>query len=141
MSTPNTQPRSAAQAAASRLNGAKSHGPTSPEGKSTVSSTRMVHGFRSANFITLSTEDHDVYDAHLDAYLARYAPIDKVEQDLVGLLASQMWQLMRNNSIEVALFEIEISGVAFHIEGKFEDMDQYGILALAFKKSRSEEHT
>jgi hypothetical protein len=46
-----------------------------------------------------------------------------------------MWQIMRNNSIEVALFELEISGVVTDIEGEFETMDQYGLLALAFKKS------
>jgi len=133
MSTSNTHPRTPAQIEASRANGAKSHGATTPEGKAATCGKRMTHGFRS-NCITLSTEDQNAYDDHLDAYLARYTPADKTEQDLVGLLAANMWQIMRNNSIEVALFELEISGVAFHIEGKFEDMDQYGILALAFKK-------
>ena len=135
--TADKKPRTAAQIAASRSNGAKSKGPVTPEGKGIVCHNRMVHGFRS-NSIALTTEDSTVYDAHLDAYLARYAPIDKTEEDLVGLLASSMWQIMRNNSIEVALFELEISGLteSAEFEGcEYAFMDEYGRLALAFKKS------
>jgi hypothetical protein len=126
--------RSPAQADQSRINGSKSHGPITPQGKCKVSRNRMAHGFR-AKSIALCNEDKEVYDKHLDAYLARYTPADKVEEDLVGLLASSMWQLMRNNSIEVALFDIEMTGVNDEIEAKFVTMDQYGRLALAFKKS------
>ena len=115
-------------------NGAKSKGPVTPTGKCSVSHNRMTHGFR-ANSIPLHTEDRAAYDAHLTAYLTRYTPTDKVEEDLVGLLASNMWQLMRNNSIEVALFDLEISGVKCELEGVFETMDEFGRLALAFKKS------
>jgi hypothetical protein len=130
----NKKPRTEAQIAASRANGAKSNGPITPEGKIVSCWNRMTHGFRS-NAITLVSEDANAYDRHLDAYLARYTPIDKTEEDLVGLLASSMWQVMRNNSIEVALFELEITGVNEEIEGGYEHMDQYGRLALAFKKS------
>jgi hypothetical protein len=126
--------RSQAQIAASRANGAQSKGPVTEEGKAIVSMNRMTHGFRS-NSITLSNEDHVAYDQHLDAYLTRYNPIDKTEEDLVGLLASSMWQIMRNNSIELSLFELEIAGVVASEEAKYEGMDEYGLLALAFKKS------
>src|SRR5579863_1597381 len=126
--------RSEAQIVQSRLNGAKSNGPVTADGKCKISKNRMIHGFRS-NSITLGNEDRPAYDDHLNAYLARYTPIDKVEEDLVGLLASNMWQLMRLNSIEVALFDIEISGIDVDLHGTFETMDEYGRLALAFKKS------
>jgi hypothetical protein len=126
--------RSQAQIAASRANGAQSKGPVTEEGKAIVSMNRMTHGFRS-NSIILSNEDHVAYDQHLDAYLTRYNPIDKTEEDLVGLLASSMWQIMRNNSIELSLFELEIAGVVADAEAKYEGMDEYGLLALAFKKS------
>ena len=46
-----------------------------------------------------------------------------------------MWQLMRNNSIEVALFDLEIAGLDQEVGGTYQAMDQYGRLALAFKKS------
>ena len=80
-------------------------------------------------------EDKVAYDAHLNAYLARYSPVDKLEADLVGHLAYSMWQIMRNNSIEVALFDIETSTIDVQVHENFEKIDQYGRLALAFKKS------
>ena len=125
-------PRSAAQTAASRLNGARSLGPITDPGKCKISKNRMTHGFRSGA-ITLNNEDRQAYDAHLDAYLRRYQPADKVEEDLVGLLASSMWLIMRNNSVELALLELEIAGIDDDIHGKYEAMDQYGRLALASK--------
>ena len=128
------KPRTAAQLTASRANGALSQGPVTLAGKTKISTNRMVHGFRS-NSIALNNEESAAYDDHLDKYLARYAPIDKMEEDLVGLLASNMWQVMRNNSIEVALFNLAISDTDSQIKGVFADMDEYGRLALAFQKS------
>ena len=131
-------PRSEAQIAASRANGSKSNGPVSIEGKSTVSTNRMTHGFR-ATGITLAKEDASCYNNHLDAYITRYNPTDKVESDLVGLLASSMWQVMRSNSIEVALFDLEIAGLnKKELEDQFDHMDDYGRLALAFKNTHKE---
>ena len=61
MSTTN---RSEAQIAASRSNGSKSNGPTTPEGKSKVKYNRVIHGFR-GNALPLSTEDRAPYDLQL----------------------------------------------------------------------------
>ena len=125
---------SPAQAAAARTNGAKSSGPTSPEGQLTARSNRITHGFRSTT-MALVNENPDGYAEHLDAYLARYSPIDKLELDLVGLLATNMWQVMRINSIEVALFDLEINNNEDHINRHYENVDEYGRIALAFKNS------
>jgi len=129
--------RTPAQAEASRLNGAKSKGPTSTTGQTTAKSNRMVHGFR-ANLIGLATENYTALDEHIDRYKARYTPIDQVEDDLVGLLATNMWQLMRINSVEVALFEIEMAGIDDQVSRDYDNVDEYGRLALAFKKSAGE---
>ena len=126
--------QASAKAEQSRINGSKSHGPVTPEGKAISSGNRMTHGFRS-HCVVLATEDKDQYNAHLDSYLAQYAPENKVEEDLVGLLASSMWQLMRNNAVEVALLDIELSTIDNDIKGKFKNIDEYGRLAFAFKKS------
>src|SRR6185312_6824203 len=116
MSTPinNKQPRTEAQIEASRINGSKSHGPTTEEGKRAICNNRMTHGFRS-NAVVLCTEDAATYERHLDDYLIRYAPTDKVEADLVGLLASTMWQVMRNNSIELAMMELDLAGIVSNL--------------------------
>jgi hypothetical protein len=137
MSTTKKQPRSAAQIAASRANGSQSKGPTTDAGKAASSHNRVNHGFR-ASHVCLQNEDAGAYEAHLAAYIARYAPIDKPETDLVGLLASSMWQIMRNNSIEVALFDLEISNLGDHIRQNYENMDEYGRIALAFKRANGD---
>jgi hypothetical protein len=131
------QPRSAAQIAASRANGSQSKGPKTEAGKAAASHNRVSHGFR-ASHVCLQNEDATAYEDHLAAYITRYAPIDKPETDLVGLLASSMWQIMRNNSIEVALFDIEISNLGDEIRRTYENMDEYGRIALAFKKANGD---
>ena len=134
MSKASKKSRSAAQSSASRANGAKSQGPATSAGKAKVSSNRMSHGFR-ANNIPLANENREAYTTHHEAYIARYTPIDKVEDDLVGLLATNMWQLMRINSMEVALFDLEMAALEPEIARDYKTMDEYGRLALAFKKS------
>ena len=118
----------------SRVNGSKSNGPSSPAGKQASKEANMVHGFRSST-IAIHSEDKEAYDAHLDSYLARDQPIDKVESDLVGLLAVNMFQIMRITSIEAALFDLEIALMDAEADDTFDRMDNYGRLALAFKKS------
>jgi len=128
------QPRTPAQILASQINGSKSIGAITKEGKRAIANNRMTHGFRS-NAIVLSNEDAATYNNHLDQYLLRYAPKDKVEEDLVGLLASSMWQIMRNSSIELALFELELAGIISDLDPRVTRIDQYGLLAMAFKRS------
>ena len=125
---------SPAQAAAARANGAQSIGPTTPEGKAKLGGNRLTHGFR-ASSVSLINEDPAAFTAHLDQYLSRYQPIDKTETDLVGLCAVNMWQIMRITSIESALFNLEICGIEDALRRDYTDMDEWGRLALAFKKS------
>jgi hypothetical protein len=126
--------RSQPQIDASRANGAKSQGPTSPEGLERSSKNRLTHGFRSST-LTLSIEDKEEYDAHLAAYLKKYAPQDKTEEDLVGLAASSMWNYMRLSSVEVALLEHELENVDEWLERKHMSAEESERLALAFKRS------
>ena len=133
-----SKPRTPAQIAASRANGQKSLGATTPEGKCKTQTAHMTHGFR-ASHMAIHSEDHTQYNGHLDAYLHHYNPIGKVEIDLVSLVALNMWQVMRNSAIEVALFDLEVAAIdANDLDGQFKTMDQYGRLALAFKKSAGE---
>ena len=134
LSIVNNHPRTPAQQAASRANGAQSTGPTSENGKHTAQTNRIVHSFR-AETMALATEDHPAYTEHRDAYIARYAPQDKVELDLVGLLATNMWQVMRMNAVEVALFDIQVCYLTPQFRINEAALDEAGRLALAFKRS------
>jgi uncharacterized protein YecA (UPF0149 family) len=45
------------------------------------------------------------------------------------------WQLMRFNSVEVALLDLEMMDIEAEVLRDFDAMDEWGRLALAFKKS------
>ena len=139
MSRSKKRKSSPAQAAAARANGSKSQGPTTDAGKARLGGNRVVHGFRSQT-VALHIEDHAAYNDHLASYILRYTPQDKPEMDLVGLAASNMWQVMRITAIESALFDIEISGIETELRRDFTIIDEYGRLALAFKKSAGDNY-
>ena len=69
----------AAQSAASRANGARSHGPATPEGKARSALNGTRHGLRGATFALLPDEDPAEWAAVLAGYLARVRPADAAE--------------------------------------------------------------
>src|SRR5918911_595005 len=79
---------------ASRRNGAKSKGPVTAEGRARSSQNAYKHGF-AAKRLVLPHEDPAKLEAHVAAYVQRFAPIDKVEYDLVEQLALAAWRLAR----------------------------------------------
>ena len=101
--TPNPapKPRSEAQIAASRANGAKSKGPVTEEGKARaalnatrhglLSTLTVAYGERSDSFIRLSATLYDTFD-----------PIDEHERNLVDTMVSAIWRRSRCLSIETA---------------------------------------
>jgi hypothetical protein len=84
-----------AQSAPSRVNGALSHGPSTPEGKarSAVNATR--HGLRAASRSALPPDDAAELAIFRDALTARLAPVDAVEEHWVAEIAFALWQQQR----------------------------------------------
>jgi hypothetical protein len=64
---------SPARAAASRRNGARSKGPTTPEGKARSAQNALTHGLCADNYL-VSAEEEDVYEALEAALLDELAP-------------------------------------------------------------------
>lgn len=71
------------QIEATRINGAKSNGPATPEGKEASSRNARKHGFSARKFI-LEQEDFAEFNGLLTAYRDRFRPADRVEDDLVA---------------------------------------------------------
>jgi hypothetical protein len=92
----------------SRINGAKSHGPTTDEGRRAVSLNAVKHGL-TAETVVLENESAEEYEAELQAYLQRFAPVDKPETDLVHQLAATQWRLVRYAAIESRLVNIAVA--------------------------------
>ena len=59
----------------SRINGAKSHGPKTAEGKETSSQNSLKHGFTSRKTLILKIESSDEYQAFLAQHIAIINPL------------------------------------------------------------------
>src|SRR5215467_7961 len=96
---------SAAQAAASRTNGALSHGPTSETGKATSSLNALKTGL-TGRTVLLPSEDAALYEAHLTRFREQYKPVGDQELALVQSLADTEWRLARIPSLEMGIFAL-----------------------------------
>ena len=81
-----------AQAEASRRNGARSLGPTTPEGKARAALNGTRHGLRGSTFALLPDEDPAEWAAVVAGYLARFRPADAAELRCVERLAACDWR-------------------------------------------------
>ena len=85
----------AAQSAASRANGARSHGPATPEGKARSALNGTRHGLRGATFALLPARTRLSGRPSLAGYLARVRPADAAELACVERLAACDWREAR----------------------------------------------
>jgi hypothetical protein len=94
----------------SRINGARSRGPVTPEGKSVSSRNAIRHGLL-ANTIVLSNEDEKLFEELFYMLVRRFDPVDDVELSMIEELAASCWRLRRAFAIEKSILE---SGIAAH---------------------------
>jgi hypothetical protein len=88
-----------AQYTANRLNAEKSHGPTSPTGKSRPSMNALRHGL-TARVVVLPTEDMDAYNAFSKEIVDSLDPQTPVERQFAQTVADNQWRINRIRSIE-----------------------------------------
>jgi hypothetical protein len=112
MSTP-------AQAAASRANGAQSHGPVTPEGKSQSAQNALRHGLRSTA-VLIPGEDPEEFERHRAAYIHRFKPADQPERDLVEAISATRWRIKRLMALEARLLEEEDLARALSVLVRYE---------------------
>ena len=90
-----------------RINGAKSRGPITPEGRAKSSRNSTRHGL-SSKVTVMPAENPEEFQALLDAHIDRFQPQDLVEMSLVEALASTRWRLTRIAIMEAGLYTIEL---------------------------------
>jgi hypothetical protein len=102
---------SAAQAAASRANGALSHGPVTPEGKCRSSLNATRHGL-AGRVVVLPSEDMAQFQEFSRQLVHSLDPRSPFEQDLAQTIADQQWRLNRIRSIEDGMLASFQSGIS-----------------------------
>ena len=94
-------PRSAAQIAASRANGAKSKGPVTEQGKANAARNSYRHGLL-ADLTVMETERTEAF-IKLSSYLyENFEPVDEHERNIVDTMIIAMWRRTRALGMETA---------------------------------------
>ena len=109
------------RAARARTNGAKSLGPTSPEGKATSSRNSLTHGFAAKINVLIAPDDSAAWDEHITGYHESYLPTNYAESDMVDELASISWRKSRLVATETALIDFQLSVQELNIDQNFPD--------------------
>src|SRR5687767_3732407 len=91
----------AAQSAASRLNGARSTGPVSDAGRARSALNATRHSLCSRGFFLLPDENPDEYARHETLWLSTWRPRDTLEHEAALTAIRALWREERADRLEV----------------------------------------
>jgi hypothetical protein len=127
------------QIEASRINGAKSQGPKTPEGKAKSAQNGNRHNLAGGHIVLLSNESPDEFIAFCNGYLDAFAPANFVERDLVNQLIAASWRLARISAMESAIIEVEMWRQEPKHAETFDFLDSHTRHVLTFLNMDNEE--
>jgi len=104
-----------------RINGAKSHGPVTAEGRAASSRNAVRHGL-TASTCVLPTESVDEFNQLMDSYIDQFQPDNGVELDMVQTLVSTRWRLNRIRTLETSLLDLEMTRDQTSASGAFQKL-------------------
>ncbi|HWL71562.1 MAG TPA: hypothetical protein VNS22_24720 [Geminicoccus sp.] len=93
-------PRTAAQAAASRKNGARSQGPVTDEGKARAARNARTYGFRSSEALLTDLDDEARFTELQEAVHARFKPVCPMEAAICARMVAALWRAERADQLE-----------------------------------------
>lgn len=125
-------PKKLTRAEASRLNGAKSRGPVTPEGKARSSQNALKHGLAS-RAVVLFNESHEEYDALLLEYRSLFQPMDQYEADRVTDIVNARWRIRRIQRFETAAVDLQLDETAPILYEKFASIDIVTVETASFQ--------
>jgi len=106
-----------------RVNGAKSRGPTTPEGRVISSMNSLKHRL-TGKAVLLQNESPDEFTQLLNAYFDYLQPRNQIETDLVADMVAARWRLRRTWRYQTAMLDIEMDVQTPDFEKKFEKYDE-----------------
>jgi len=92
----------------SRANGAKSHGPSTPEGKKRSAQNALHHGLLS-QCVLLQCESDETFATLRQQHLDRFQPADGVEYGMISEMVVAKWRLHRTWAMQTRMFELEMA--------------------------------
>jgi hypothetical protein len=125
----------------SRANGAKSHGPKTPEGKEASSRNALKHGLNSRNTFILATESLDEYKAFRAEHITIHQPVTPPEKELVDQMAIARWRIRRFVAAETVIFDCEVIRNQAKVEKEFAPADSAIHVAMAIRSLADESRT
>ena len=116
----------------SRLNGAKSRGAVTPEGRARSKMNATCHGITSKTLI-LENESQDQFLEMMNSYLEYLQPSSQIEIDLISDMVAARWRLRRVWRFETAMLDIEMEAQSGDFGKRFlvSDEDMRGSLAFS----------
>jgi hypothetical protein len=116
--------KKAKRAATNRANAQKSTGPRTPEGKARARHNSTKHGRRAqiidysatVNTVLLPGEPIAEYARSVEALVAKLAPRDEVELEIVHRVAAGQWEVRRLRCIRLVLLEDQFQTVGHKIK-------------------------
>ena len=116
-----------------RINGAKSKGPVTPEGKAASSQNAMKHGLTGGLNIVLMNERNDEYQALRGRWIDQLQPETDAEVSVVDRIAAAEWRLERIVAMQTTLMDYEIDTRCAALHENWPSLDESGLLAVAFR--------
>jgi hypothetical protein len=117
----------------SRINGAKSHGPKTPEGKETSSRNAIKHGLTTRSTILLQCESPDEFQAFLAEHIEIHQPVTAPEKELVDQMAIARWRIRRFVAAETVLLDCEMIRNQAAVQKEFATLDSDVHIAMAIR--------
>ena len=114
-----------------RENGAKSHGPKSPQGKQRSAQNATKHGIYSSR-IVLNTESQEVYDLLYQRFHDLWQPANEFEHHVFLDMLHARWRIRRIETFETSLLDIACMETQQDVEEDYEAIDPISHQALAF---------
>lgn len=92
----------------SRINGARSCGPVTQEGRARSAINHTKHGMHSTR-VVLETESKEIFQSLANLYHGIFLPQDQFEADLVDSLIHSRWKIRRLESTHTAELDLTIA--------------------------------
>lgn len=120
------------RAESSRINGAKSNGPITPEGRQRSSWNRTTHGMHSTR-VVLRNECMQTYMHLSERFTGLFQPRDVFEQELVSNLVNARWRIRRLEAASAANLDLAIEEGRPEFAQKYQNLDRTHEHALAYR--------